>query len=582
MHLRDRRDRQPLEAIDDGFHPPLVRDAVLAGGELGELPDVGARDEGVAGGAKHEHADARRILDLLFDLVAGAGQRVVHRPRHGVARLGPIERQERDWTVGCEQHLRSGHGYLTGRGTMSTGRTALEGIRVLDVTQVMAGPFCAMQLCDMGADVIKIEPPGGDSTRRMAGASGSDSPGFNAVNRGKRGIVLDLKTKGGQDAFRRLVKRSDIVIENYRPGVMRTFGLDYESLAADHPALIYASISGYGQTGPNASKGGFDLVAQGVSGLMSVTGEPGRPPVKVGVPLTDLGAALFALSGVLAALHYRNRTGRGQYIDTSLVEAGIALSVWESAQYFAEGVTPEPLGSAHRMFAPYQAIRCADGYITLGAANDRLFQWLCELLGHPEWITDPDYANDTQRVRNRAALIERIEAITISQSREHWLDAVRRGGHPVRADQRLRRGVRRSAGPRARAWSSTSITLRSGDCGRLARPSRCRRRRPSSAAARRCSASTRGKCCARSASATTRSRRWRLATFSCHNPPAHPGETDELSARPAAISASSNTVRTFDSGLRRARRKSSIGGMRCVVSRARGPLSTDEHGTPLH
>jgi crotonobetainyl-CoA:carnitine CoA-transferase CaiB-like acyl-CoA transferase len=313
---------------------------------------------------------------------------------------------------------------------MSTGRAALEGIRVLDVTQVMAGPFCAMQLCDMGADVIKVEPPGGDSTRRMAGARGTDSAGFNAVNRGKRGIVLDLKASGGQQAFKRLVGRTDIVIENYRPGVMRTFGLDYASLAEAHPSLIYASISGYGQTGPSASKGGFDRIAQGVSGLMSVTGEPGRPPVKVGVPLTDLGAALFAVSAILAALHYRHGTGRGQYIDTSLVEAGIALSVWESAQYFAEGVTPEPLGSAHRMFAPYQAIRCADGYITLGAANDRLFQWTCELLGHPEWAQDPAYANDTLRVRNRAALVGQIEAITVLQTRDYWLAQFDAAGIP--------------------------------------------------------------------------------------------------------------------------------------------------------
>jgi formyl-CoA transferase len=211
---------------------------------------------------------------------------------------------------------------------------------------------------------------------------------------------------------------------------MQTFGLDYASLAPDYPALIYASISGYGQTGPSASKGGFDLIAQGVSGLMSVTGEPGRAPVKVGVPLTDLGAGLFALSAILAALHYRTRTGRGQYIDTSLLEAGIALSVWEAAQYFAEGVTPEPLGSAHRMFAPYQAVRCADGYITLGAANDRLFQWTCELLGHPEWMTDPAYANDTQRVRNRAALVARIEEITTTQTRDHWLARFEAAGIP--------------------------------------------------------------------------------------------------------------------------------------------------------
>ena len=206
--------------------------------------------------------------------------------------------------------------------------TALDGIRVLDVTQVMAGPFCAMLLCDMGADVIKVEAPQGDSARRMAGGDGDDSAAFNAVNRGKRGIVVDLKTEQGVKVLRRLSKSADILIENYRPGVMKRFGLDYEELRGNNPRLIYAAISGYGQTGPSAGKGGFDLVAQGVSGLMSVTGEPGRAPVKAGVPVTDLGAGLFAVCGILA----------------------------------------------HRMSAPYQAIRCADGFITLGAANDRLFE----------------------------------------------------------------------------------------------------------------------------------------------------------------------------------------------------------------
>ena len=304
---------------------------------------------------------------------------------------------------------------------MSTGRTALEGLRVLDVTQVMAGPFCAMQLCDMGADVIKVEPPGGDSTRRMAGTSDRESAGFNAVNRGKRGIVVDLGTVRGQGVVKRLLTTTDILIENYRPGVMRRFGLDYATLAPDHPGLIYASISGYGQTGPDASKGGFDLIAQGVSGLMSITGEAGRPPVKVGVPLTDLGAGLFALAAILAALHYRSRTGIGQYIDTSLVEAGIALSVWEAAEYFGERVAPVALGSAHRMIAPYQAIRCADGYITLAAGTDRLFERFCTVLGHPEWAADPAFANDTLRVRNRSILVDRIEAITSREPRAHWL-----------------------------------------------------------------------------------------------------------------------------------------------------------------
>jgi crotonobetainyl-CoA:carnitine CoA-transferase CaiB-like acyl-CoA transferase len=313
---------------------------------------------------------------------------------------------------------------------MSSSRTALKGIRVLDVTQVMAGPFCAMQLCDMGADVIKVEPPLGDSTRRMAGASRGDSAAFNAVNRGKRGIVLDLRTPRGQDACRRLAARADILIENNRPGVMRRFGLDYATLSQDHPSLIYASISGYGQTGPDASKGGLDLIAQGVSGLMSVTGEPHRPPVKIGVPLTDLGAALFALSAVLAALHYRHRTGLGQYVDTSLVEAGIALSVWESAEFFAQGVPPAPLGSAHRMIAPYQAVRCADGYITLGAATDGLFQRLCDALGHPEWTADPAFADNTRRVRNRTALVERIEAITTEGPRDWWVARLDAAGVP--------------------------------------------------------------------------------------------------------------------------------------------------------
>jgi len=294
----------------------------------------------------------------------------------------------------------------------------------------MAGPFCAMQLCDMGADVIKVEPPEGDSTRRMAGRSGTDSPSFNAVNRGKRGIVLDLKSAAAQDAFRRLARRADVIIENYRPGVMQRFGLDYAALSTEHAGLIYASISGYGQTGPSASKGGFDLVAQGVSGLMSITGEPGRPPVKVGVPLTDLGAALFPLSAILSALVYRARTGRGQYIDTSLVEAGVALSVWEATEYFSGVGIPQPMGSAHRMSAPYQAVRCADGYITLAAANDRLFLRLCELLDRPQWATEADYADDTARVRNKAKIAAAIETVTLEQPRQHWLDLFDANGIP--------------------------------------------------------------------------------------------------------------------------------------------------------
>ncbi|MGH9329121.1 MAG: CaiB/BaiF CoA transferase family protein [Vicinamibacterales bacterium] len=306
----------------------------------------------------------------------------------------------------------------------------LEGITVLDVTQVMAGPYCAMVLCDMGADVIKIEPPGGDWTRNLAGAVGAESPAFNAVNRGKRGVVLDLKQRAAQDVVRRLARTGDVIIENYRPGVMARFGLDYASLSPDNPQLIYASISGYGQTGPDASKGGFDLVAQGVSGLMSITGEPGGAPVKVGVPVTDLGAALFALAGVLAALHARARTGRGQHIDTSLVESGLALSVWEATEYFATGGIPQPTGSAHRLSAPYQALRCADGYITIGAANDRSFAKLCELLGRTEWTRDPRFTTNARRVEHREALASAIEDITSEKPRAHWLQRLEGAGIP--------------------------------------------------------------------------------------------------------------------------------------------------------
>jgi len=298
---------------------------------------------------------------------------------------------------------------------------ALDGIRVLDVTQFMAGPFCSTILADLGADVIKIEPPSGDSTRQMVGAAGTESPSFNAVNRGKRSVVVNLKTGDGRQLFQRLARSAEILIENYRPGVMQGLGLGYDVLSAINPGLIYASISGYGQTGPNCSKGGFDLIAQGVSGIMSVTGEPGRPPAKAGIPLTDLGAALFAATGILAALHHRTRTGIGQYIDTSLVEAGIALSVWEATEYFAGAGVPAPLGSAHRMNAPYQAIRCADGYVTIGANTNRLFQRLCGVLGRPEWADDPDFASNAARVRNRARLAAMIEGMMSAQPSGHWL-----------------------------------------------------------------------------------------------------------------------------------------------------------------
>ena len=297
----------------------------------------------------------------------------------------------------------------------------------------MAGPYCAMLLADMGARVIKVEPPHGDTTRAMAGAVNGESAAYNAVNRGKLGVVLDLRQAEARDAFRRLVATADILVENFRPGVMARLGLDYATLAADHPRLIYASISGYGQTGPWAHKGGFDLVAQGVSGIMSVTGEAGRPPVKAGIPVTDLGAGLFALAGILAALHHRDRTGQGQQIDTSLGDAGLALSVWEATEHFSGRGLPGPLGSAHRMSAPYQAFCCADGYITVGAANQRTFEKLAHLLGHPEWTSDARFVSDATRVTHRDALAAAIEGETRSATRAAWLVRLDDAGIPCGA-----------------------------------------------------------------------------------------------------------------------------------------------------
>ena len=309
-------------------------------------------------------------------------------------------------------------------------KQALEGLRVVDATQVMAGPFCTMLLGDLGADVIKVEPPGGDSTRAMAGSRGGESPGFWSINRNKRGIVLNLKDTRGAQVFRALAARADVLVENYRPGAMEALGLGYAEMRTLNPALIYASISGFGATGPYASRGGFDLVAQGMSGIMSVTGEAGRPPVKCGVPLTDLGAGLLALQAILAAYVHRLRTGEGQRIDTSLLEAGIALSVWESAQYFSGGGVPEPMGSAHRMFAPYQAIRCADGYITMGAANTRMWERLASALDRPDLLDRPEYGNAEDRVRNRHRLAEEIEKVTAARPRAYWLDRLEAGGIP--------------------------------------------------------------------------------------------------------------------------------------------------------
>ncbi len=313
-------------------------------------------------------------------------------------------------------------------GTSAAG--ALAGVRVLDFSQVMAGPYCTMLLADMGADVIKIEPPEGDSSRKLGAGGGTESAGFWALNRNKRGVVLNLKDPKGLDVCRRIAARVDIVVENFRPGTLDRLGLGYRDLCAANPPLIYASVSGYGQTGPLAHRGGFDLVAQGESGIMSVTGTPGGPPVKSGIPVCDLGAALLATYAILCAYIHRTRTGEGQHVETSLLEAGIALSVWEATEYFTTDQPPQPTGSAHRFTAPYQALRCQDGYITVGAANQRNWKRLCRVLGLDALLDWPEFATDAGRVTHREALAEAIEAVTVQRPKAHWLRVLDEAGVP--------------------------------------------------------------------------------------------------------------------------------------------------------
>jgi len=308
---------------------------------------------------------------------------------------------------------------------------ALQGLRVIDLTQVMAGPFCSMLLADMGAEVIKVEPLEGEATRHEREIAPGVSGSFLAVNRGKRGMAVDLKAPEGVAILRRLAAGADVLVENYRPGAAKRLGLDYESLRAVNPRLVYCSISGFGQTGPYAGRGGFDLIAQGMSGIMSATGSEGGPPVKVGVPVTDLGAGLFAVFGILCALRARRATGRGQQVDTSLFEAGLALSAWEATEYWYTGELPRPLGTAHRLNAPYQAFRASDGHFTVGAANNKLWAQFAALLGLQPLLQDPRFAKPAARLANRAALEKLIEAVTAKQTRAHWLAQLEAAGIPA-------------------------------------------------------------------------------------------------------------------------------------------------------
>jgi crotonobetainyl-CoA:carnitine CoA-transferase CaiB-like acyl-CoA transferase len=308
----------------------------------------------------------------------------------------------------------------------------LAGVKVLELAQIMAGPTCGMLLADLGADVIKVERvPGGDDTRAMSRPSvAGEAAAFMAMNRNKRGIALNLKLPGAQAALKRMVARADVLIENYRKGTMEKLGLGYDALKALNPGLIYCSISGYGRTGPYADKGGFDLIAQGMSGLMAITGEPGGPPVKSGSPVCDINAGMLAALGVLAAYVHRLKTGEGQLVDTSLYEAGIQQTYWQSAIYFATGSSPGPSGSAHILAAPYQAFRAADGWLTIGGANQANWERLARVLGAPEWIEDARFRSNADRMKNLSALTSVMNERMKLRSVRDWIAALEAEGVP--------------------------------------------------------------------------------------------------------------------------------------------------------
>ena len=301
---------------------------------------------------------------------------------------------------------------------------ALDGLRVLELTHVMAGPFCGQVLADMGADVIKVEAPGtGDSSRRSMGTAA-----FLAVNRNKRSVALDLKDAAHREAFLRLADGADVVLENNRPGVAARLGVDAETLRARNPRLVYASISGFGQTGPYAQRAGYDLIAQGLSGVMSVTGEPDGDPIKCGIPVGDLSAALFCAVGILSALAARERTGEGQVVDTSLFEGALALSIWETAELWATGRAPGKLGSAHRLTAPYQALRTADGHLTVAGNTQPQWEKLCAVIGCEELVDDARFTTNADRMANRPQLVAELEAELAADTTEAWVARLEEAG----------------------------------------------------------------------------------------------------------------------------------------------------------
>lgn len=313
---------------------------------------------------------------------------------------------------------------------MSDTNAPLHGLKVLDLTEHMAGPFCTMILADMGADVIKLERPGkGDSSRHMGDATERNAY-FRYINRSKQSLTLNYKSEKGREIFLDLVREADILVENYRPTVMPRAGLGWDVLKEINPRLIYAQLSGLGYDGPLASRGGFDLIAQGQGGIMHVTGEPDGPPMSVGLPICDLGTGMWAVQGILAALYQRTMTGKGNLVECSLLETALGYSSWTSAGYLVDKKEVTRQGSRHRQNAPYQRFSTGDGYMMIGAGAQSIWERCATALGHAEWIEDPRFASPRHRVENRDALEAMIEKVLATNITAHWVDVLVDAGVP--------------------------------------------------------------------------------------------------------------------------------------------------------
>lgn len=307
----------------------------------------------------------------------------------------------------------------------------LDGIKILDLTRVLAGPYATMLLGDLGAEVIKIEQPGtGDESRNFGPFKNGFSLYFMSVNRGKQSVTLNLKTERGQAIFKRLLEQTDILVENFRPGTMEKLGLDYDTLKAGHPSLIYAACSGFGQTGPYAQQGAYDMIIQGMGGIISITGEPDGPPVRVGTSISDITAALFTTIGVLSALYHRHRTGRGQFVDVAMLDSLVAVLENAVVRYFATGEAPKPLGARHPAITPFEAFASADGHVIIALGNDTLWAKFCEQVNRKELISDERFRTNADRTENHSELFPILSEIMSYRKTDDWIDTLGKIGVP--------------------------------------------------------------------------------------------------------------------------------------------------------